>query len=42
MPSSNRILSQLRILVRLTQADAQLAQIRITQARTDGSKRHLG
>ncbi len=41
MPNSNKILSQLRILVQLTQAEAQIAQVRITQARIDAVRREL-
>lgn len=41
MANTNKILSQLRILVQLTQTEAQIAQIRVGQARTDAVRREL-
>lgn len=39
--NSTKILAQLRVLVQLTQTEAQVAQIRVGQARTDAVRREL-
>ena len=41
MSPNNTILTQLRLLVQLTQAEAQIARIRVGQARTDAVRREL-
>jgi len=41
MSNNNTILTQLRLLVQLTQAEAQIARIRVGQARTDAVRREL-
>jgi hypothetical protein len=41
MTNTNKILAQLRVLTQLTQTEAQVAQIRVGQARTDAVRREL-
>lgn len=41
MPDNVKIVTQLRILIQLTQAEAQLARMRVGQARTDAVRREL-
>lgn len=41
MTDTNKILTQLRLLTQLTQTEAQIAQIRVGQARTDAVRREL-
>ena len=41
MPQTTRMISQLRALLQLTQAEVQIARIRVSQARTEAVRREL-